>query len=271
MMLYPLTKRIHQQFGRFVEGSSIWEREWDILCILDGCRVDTFREFYPGTDSYHSVASTSKYWLLRTFGDRELGDVGYVSANPFASELDPSRFGHFHLEPVKETDAGIETVAPERLRDHAIAAWHETDIEKLIVHFMQPHVPFRSRPEWFEEFRETDTWGSCAWGRIERDIDRDEWFAAYADNLAWVLEDGVEPLRTRVDATVGMSADHGNAAGEWGLYGHPKRVAVPSVRRVPWLSFVATDMAEETPDVELSTKTLTERERENQLKALGYL
>lgn len=271
-MRRQLTERIHGQFGRLVSGTSIWDRgDWDILCVLDACRADTFREFHPDAESYTSVASTSPDWLERTFGDRDLEHVGYVSANPFAAELDASRFGYFHLEPVVETSSGVETVSPERLLNRAVTAWREADIEYIIIHFMQPHVPFRSRPEWFGAYCGDETWGTrLAWAMADGEIDRAEWLAAYRDNLSWVLEDGVEPLRELVDATVAVTADHGNAHGEWGLYGHPPGCAISAVREVPWYSFEAQRVRDDFEPVDLESRALTDAETKAQLEALGY-
>ena len=264
---------LHRLAAQNVRGESIFERgDWDVCCILDGCRVDTFREFYPQAAAYRSRGSSSRNWIRRTFDDRDVSRVAYITANPFADELDADRFGYFHLEPVTDV-GGIDTVAPATLRDRAIAVWNRREalnIERVVVHYMQPHVPFRARPDWFREWRGTDTWGSKAWRRVGDEVDRTEWFDAYRDNLAWVLAEGVEPLRDRVNARVAVTADHGNAAGEWALWGHPKGVATPEVRTVPWLEFQACQRVAVEPDVELDTERLDAEQRREQLKALGY-
>ena len=273
-MKHNVIKKIHGQFGRFVSGISIWDVDnWDICCILDGCRADSFRWFYEDSGEYWSVASTSKYWLRRTFEDRDLSSVGYISANPFAADLDPDRFGYFHLEPVADVEE-IETVAPSTLRDHAVTAWRrreELGIDRLIIHFMQPHVPFRARPEWFEEVYGTETWGSHLTYRVaDGEINHADWVAAYSNNLAWVLGGGVEPLTDLVDATIGITADHGNAFGEWGLWGHPKGVAVPAVRKVPWHTLEGVQVRDDFVCAKLGGRTLTDQETMEQLEALGY-
>lgn len=279
MDLYGRWKLVNQAIGtvaqRFRPGEAIWEKEWDILCILDACRADTFREYFPNADSYWSVGSTSRTWVSRTFDRRSHESVAYVSANPYAAQLDPERFGYFHLEPVAETAAGIETVAPEVLRDRAVTAWRNRGslgIDRLIIHFMQPHVPFRSRPEWFSAFAGTDSWGSSIWQDVRHgEISRDEFLEAYADNLRWVLEDGVYPLEELVTARVAVSADHGNAIGEWGLYGHHESVVVPAARTVPWTTFLAETSLDEFAEVELENRSLDDEELAQQLEALGYL
>ena len=268
-------ERVHRVPGMAVQGTPVWAHDWDVLCVLDGLRVDTAREVVDeSVGSYRSVGSTSREWLAETFPDHDLDKIAYLTGNPFANEEIPTdRLGYFHQEAVCETRFGVETVSPTPLRDRAVAAWRRRDdlgIDRLIVHFMQPHVPFRSRPEWFEEFLGTDTWGSSTWEAVVTgDIDREAWFNAYRDNLVWALEDGVDPLCERIDATVGVTADHGNAAGEWGIAGHPQTVAVPSVRRVPWWTRAATREVEDVPEMDLESSTAVDREK--QLEALGYL
>jgi len=90
-------------------------------------------------------------------------------------------------------------------------------------------------------------------------------WAAYRDNLRWVDDALVQPLLNNVDATVAITADHGNAHGEAGCWGHPGGVDIPALRRVPWLTrqghdggTVAGQRANTAPDTDA------------QLKALGY-
>lgn len=264
--------RLHRAVGRLVSGTPIWERgDWDICCILDGCRVDAFREVHGHCDAYWSVGASSADWLQATF-DRDRPRVGYVTANPFVDAL-AGDVGYLHQEPVMTTYHGIETVRPRRLARHAATAWHERDqldIDRLVVHFMQPHVPFRSRPHWFREWCGTERWGSDAWARAGREIDTDEWFDAYRDNLRWVLDEGVGRLYRWTDADLAMTADHGNAAGEWGVDGHPSGVVVPVVRKVPWYELPATPATDDFEPVELAGGTLTDDETATQLRALGY-
>lgn len=273
--LHKLLGRAATVFGEDGIGTPIWEKEWDILCIIDACRVDTFREYHSDAESYWSVGSTSETWISRTFDKDSYDSVGIITGNPYASNLDPNDFGYFHLEPVSDIDTGIETVPPKDLRNHAVTAWRnraELGIDKLIIHYMQPHVPFRSRPEWFENFEGIDTWGSSVWKQLMTgEFSREEFFDAYRDNLEWVLNDGIYPLEDLVTGTVGITADHGNAAGEFGLYGHPDSVIVPSVRKVPWKSFTAQDTGAEIEEIKLETRTLADDEVKRQLSALGYL
>lgn len=251
-------------------GATIWDLcDWDICCVLDGCRVDTFRSLRDDAHAYWSVASTSQDWLARTFDGRDLSAVAYVTGNPYAPELDTDAFAHFHHAPVRGVE-GIETVPPDVLADRAIEAWRRRDalgIDRLVVHFMQPHVPFRGKAEWFQDYYGTDTWGSSIWHDVGETIDRQDWLWAYRDNLAWALVDGVGRLAGNADATIGVTADHGNAAGEWGYWGHPGGCLHPAVRKVPWLTVEGTDRA----TVEPETPSAGDVDPQQQLEALGYV
>lgn len=255
-------------FAPIYGGELIWDYDWDILCILDGCRLDTFEEVYSGeSSSIKSVGSTSPEWIQNTFVDYDTSNVGYISANPYSAKLDPNQFGYFHLVPVELTEHDIETVDPTTLTDIAIKKWKsEKDIERLIIHYMQPHVPFRSRPEWFNQKIGSNGWGAEIWRQLRGDINKDDLFEAYQDNLEWVLEEGVKILTESVDATVAISADHGNAAGEWGVYGHPWGCPIKEVRHVPWATINASDKGDHIP----SNLETEKYDIEHQLEALGY-
>jgi hypothetical protein len=61
----------------------------------------------------------------------------------------------------------------------------------MIVHYMQPHQPFRSRSDWIGEDHnlanvvDTDQEaGPCIWQRYRRgEFDDEEFWTAYRDNL----------------------------------------------------------------------------------------
>ena len=266
----PSVKRIRAQATRF-GGESVWDRDWDVLCILDACRVDLFREVVGKSDAMTSVASTSRTWVNRTFGDRELDSIGYITGNPYWEQLDVDAFGYFHVEGPTVTDFEVETVPPRPLSERAMDVWRRRDelgIDKLVVHFMQPHAPFRSKPEWFERARGTSSWSGNIWDRLRNDeFALEEVWEAYADNLAWVMDDGIDPLIHNCDAAIALSADHANAIGEWGIYGHPLGCPIRAVREVPWKVIDGTD--ERTIDPNIHEKE-TAVDVEAHLSALGY-
>ena len=124
--------------------------------------------------------------------------------------------------------------------------------DQMIVHYMQPHTPFRSREKWFYKGDLLDTnWGHGFYELAPGRLPHNEFRTAYWDNLAWVLEH-VYILRQNCEGTIALSADHGNGMGEWGVYGHPFGVPVPSVKQVPYVTLTGVDTRERVPDVDES-------------------
>lgn len=90
----------------------------------------------------------------------------------------------------------------------------------------------------------------------------------YRDNLRYVLDD-VSLLRDNIDAErFAISADHGNAIWEYGLYGHPGGISLPVLNEVPWCVTDATDHQTHTPPER--SKTEPTQETGGILNVLGY-
>lgn len=276
--------------SRVREGTPIWDREWDVLCVLDACRLDLMREvcadgaygFLPGEDGVDhlwSVASQSAEWMDRTFAPAfrdEMARTAYVSGNPFtgqAVEWMDELTGE--VLPLSAADFGvlyegwrdqwvhrdISTMPPRPLTDAAIHTWREREslgVDRVLVHYMQPHAPFRSRPGWFYGDADLEGWGSISgeaggvgeglWEKLRNGThDFEAFWGAYRDNLEWVLED-VSLLVENCDGTVVLTSDHGNGHGEWGVWSHPPGVAVPALRRVPWVELPGRDRETYDPD-----------------------
>lgn len=286
-------------------GTPVWDRgDWEVLVILDACRVDQLQALAPeynrlpdDVPAVWSNASASIDWIDRNFnqcpGDAK--NAGYITANPFARHSDPDvrsadlceqTVGHLELlynEHWQDIGNGIETVPPEPVTDHAINAWRNRDelgIDRLVVHYMQPHEPFRSRPEWGNGnhkllknlVSDGATAGSSVYPRLQDgDIDLRKFWEAYQDNLEWVLDDVTDRLLENCEANIVVSADHGNGLGEWGSWHHPPGTVMPHVRRVPWLEVDGTDAETITPEVSaVKPRTQTSEIADDQLEALGY-
>jgi len=270
-------KAVSGATGLSSRGETIWEQDndWDMLCVLDACRADTFRAVVDdNAEDMRSVASGSRAWIDRTFehADVELGEIGYITGNPFSNRVRTEALGLFEQVPVEMTEYGVETTPPAVMADLAVNAWRRREdfgIEKLIVHFMQPHAPFRSRPEWFDHFVDTDTWGESVWDQLRGgEISEDEFRSAFRDNLQWVMEDGISVLRENCDAEMVLTADHANGFGEWGIYGHDIDIPMDAVRRVPWYPVSASDSNNHEPDLGIGMSGKVDVEE--QLEALGY-
>jgi hypothetical protein len=289
-------------------GTPIWRRgDWDVLIILDACRHDLWTEtaleynLPRGGSGVWSNASCSIDWITRNFNQHpnETADVGYLSANPFADhDADHAQSADLrdneslaHFRPLYETewseintDPPIETVPPARVTDHAIDAWrrcHEHGIDRMVVHYMQPHEPYIARPKWsYQDPKDNPVLknlvtgdypaGSSPWQAMvsSGEVTPAEFWPVYQDNLRWVLDDVTERLIRNLDAnTVVISSDHGNGLGEWGEWHHPPGGITPAVRKVPWVEVPARDTKSVDPIVERQAGASVDE----QLTALGYL
>lgn len=267
--------------------TNIYEREWDVLVILDGCRVDVMTEiaseysFIEAVNSISSAGSMSIEWMNNTF-DRtnyadEMARTAYVTANVFSEEtIDSDSLQHLDEVWRYGWDEEVNTIPPRIVTDRAITTSRDEQPDRLIVHYMQPHHPFIADSE-LRKF-DVDPFGRdntgeemhyTAWNALRRGmVSREDVWSAYKANLRLVLDE-VSLLRENVDAdTLVLTADHGNAAGEWGIYDHPIGFPHPSVKRVPWVETTAEDTESRVPDSIETDDTSTDVE--SRLEALGY-
>ena len=267
-------------------GTPVWERDWDVLLILDACRVDLMEEvadeyaFVGGTENvgvHTSVGSRSLEWIRRTFAEEyadEIRRTAYVTANPYSSKAE------FGAEPAELDEAWkdawdeeMRTVLAETLTDRAVETWRRGDADRMIVHYMQPHAPFVPHPDLAPRKDIENVLGDGAdlWVQVrDGELSLEEAWAGYRDNLRYVL-DSVEEFLSAVDAdTVAISADHGNATGELDVWGHPGDVLLPSIRNVPWVVTSATDEGEYDTDVERTDDDVADEAVQERLRSLGY-
>ncbi|TMT87284.1 hypothetical protein E2L06_12095 [Haloterrigena sp. H1] len=262
-------------------GEHVYERDWDVLVLLDACRVDLLEEvadeysFLDDPQMLTSVGSSSIEWLENTFVDEythEMGETAYITGNPFSKRV-LSTEDLLVLDEVwrYEWDEKRGTIPARAITDRAITAGRENDCERLIIHYMQPHFP--SVPEPLSDGMNAETLGDgegwdSPWHRLQRgELDQETLWSSYRENLRYVLDD-VTLLLENLDAeTVVISADHGNAAGEFGVYGHPK-VPLKPIRNVPWYETTANDTESYVPEREIG---VDQGKIEEKLGALGYL
>jgi hypothetical protein len=272
-------------------ATPVFEEQWDLLVVLDACRVDLMRETAPEYDvidtvgTRWSVSGESRGWIETTFkserAEEWAAETGYVSGNPYSERtLSESDVGYLDrvIADSFDHDRGVMPARP--ITDRAIWAGRRREqlgISRLVVHYMQPHFPAVDHLDLGAEMHPHDdskAWLSV-WDRLadgDPEIHRSDVLTAYWDNLRYVLED-VSLLLSNVDAeTAVVTADHGNALGEWGFFGHGDH-PVPGVRRVPWCVTSARDSGERCPahgPPETDDGPLDSGETADRLRALGY-
>jgi hypothetical protein len=280
--------RCLQALGRRLPyGTNVYDREWDVLVVLDACRADLLASvaseipFLDGVETVRSVGSSSSEWLENTFvGHAETARTVMVTANTWTDRyLDADDFRALDAVWKYAWDDTHGTVPAAAVTDRAIAAAREYDPDRLVVHYMQPHHPFVPEPIAGDDgLARTGSHSNDAnpWVLLRRgEIDSETVWSAYEANLRYVLE-SVETLLENVEGRVAITADHANCFGEWGLYGHPMYTPVPALLAVPWAETTASDRRTHTPTLEPPESlpvsrvygAATDRDR---LAALGYL
>lgn len=261
--MYQFYVGLFRQVGRRINyGSPIYESDWDLLIVLDGCRWDLMAEVaheYESVDEgwTYSAASSSAEWMEKNFADAyrsEMAQTAYVTANPYTERLvKPGDFAYLDEVWRDRWDEDLRTIPAAGVTQRAIAAGREQDASRMIVHYMQPHHPFVTDP--MDEGLPRNEFGSTPWDNVwhrlrQGAVERDRVWSGYRDNLRYVL-DSVDILLKNVDAQRAIiTADHGNLLGEYGLYAHPDYVPVPALKRVPWCVTTATDEHTLDPDVQ---------------------
>ncbi|RXK46942.1 hypothetical protein [Halorientalis pallida] len=281
---YPMVASMwfHRWYNQDISETSIWDRDWDLLVVLDACRVDWMNaveseySFVDGVDSVWSVGSHSEEWLKDTFADgpdHELERTAYVSANHFVDKhISPERLAAFdNVNNYLGADSDHVVAPAHMVTDRAVDVARSSSFDRLVVHYMQPHKPF------FEQVGDRRDVEPVEWsiGRelyhnyFRGDITSDQLSDGFVDNLRYALDE-VYTLLENVDAEKAViTADHGQALGERFLWDHSPGVRHPVVRRVPWVETTAVDRETLKP-TSYEQSTDDENTVEERLEHLGY-
>jgi hypothetical protein len=238
--------RALQAVGRRLNyGTNVFEREWDVLVVLDACRADLLRSvvaegnLLDDVGSMRSVGSSSSEWLENTFdGHPETRRTVMVTGNTWTDRyVEADAFAALDEVWKYAWDDDLGTVPPSAVTDRAVAMARRRTPARLVVHYMQPHHPFVADPIAGDEGMARTSAHSdtvSPWVLLRRgEVTAERVWEAYEATLRHVLPE-VATLVENVEGRVAVTADHGNLFGEWGLYGHPMHTPVPALLAVPW-------------------------------------
>lgn len=262
-------------------GIKVMEKDWDNLVILDACRYDLFEDVFPHDGCVGPVISggsdTSEF-LKHNFSQRNSYDTVYITANPHVQRLGLDESFHACIPLWKSHwDESYHTVLPDVVAEQALKIHNQYPHKRLIVHFIQPHYPFlgptgegiNHRTITGEGLIEDDRGFKSIWRRLETgELDRSTVCDAYRENLELAIPH-IENLVRKFRGRTVITSDHGNAWGEFGIYGHPQTCYIPSLVRVPWLERQGGPRKEITVDPS-PTQTTPSGEVTSRLRDLGY-
>lgn len=257
--------------------------EW-LLIVLDAGRHDyltpMLRSEFTGPVTPTFSAARSTFEWISTVWDGDHGDVTYLSGmvpvTDDTADISNEDFrrryhGEDFIDSLGEIvklwetdwDDTLATVPPEAITS---AALDYLDRDKLVVHYNQPHSPYIGIPKLLghsntpsakpNAYRPND---EPIWQRVRAgEVSDHELRLAYVGNAARAIA-ALEPLVRAAERPVAITADHGEALGEWGMYTHD-HAPHPKRRVVPWqrVTGVAERGAGEGRDVDAK------------LRALGY-
>jgi len=273
-----------KEYPHLRKATNVYERDWDLLILLDCARPDMMREvkdeyeFLHSVEELTSVGSCSMQWMDNTFTrnyNEEIKSTLHITSNT-SSEAYLSDKPFQFLEEVWRDgwDEEIGTIPAQEVTDRAIYHMRESDAKRNIVHYMQPHLPFVTRPDINSNV--VTTRGVVGRGKYlgglhkEEGYSKEELWKATLENLRYVL-DSVEVLISNVDADLAIiSADHGEAFGEQGIWNHPCRTYIDCLIQVPWCPTSAIDSGNHNPDYEPTATNKDNMSLDDKLEALGY-
>lgn len=290
-------------------GTNIFEKDWDVLVLLDTCRVDALREvqdeyeFLEDIRGVWSVGSTSKEWVEQTFVEQysdEIANTAYITGNPYSNTLlgehkkveYGSTYGTW-IEQVEWTESLIndETLRAEDV-GHVEPLWGETGEDAPFEDSQKPrsltdHTIRAARSGEYDRVVAHYMQPHSPYFASSRDYDElkdyekrpfkamkegrtDIVWEAYIENLRYVLDD-LERLLENVGGDVVITADHGELMGDHRMYYHMPGNPHPKLKKVPWVRTTATDQRTSDPDVTLDGVGNAQEVSEKQLEALGYM
>lgn len=311
--------------SRYPIGTNIFDYEWDLLIVLDACRVDALRHlagdisFLDNVGRIWSVGSMSAEWMLNTYSqsfETEISNTALISRNNWSDRIlieqihkkqsdkymqlyqgfpkwtpvSSEAFQHYELVRgiANHETKGLHpeaNVVPHIATDRAISIGRQMDCDRMIVHYNAPHMKYVSGAlEWQPDStnakdlmdgpkpnRELLPEEKSRGPAMRGEVSKKRMFDLYLRELRFIL-DYVEILLSNFDGeTVIITADHGEAFGEFGVWGHPFGWPLPPVKTVPWIATSAQD--EETYESRFTPleRRPTDEETVGFLEEMGYI
>lgn len=263
------------------------DSEW-LLIILDACRYDFFDEVANEIldCSYHPVWSSGRntFEYVRKAWPEYYPEVTYLSAAPVvnaksrseesdaALEMFQGYIASEHLPDIRElfkydTAERIGTCPPELVTKKAL----EIQSEKMVAHYFQPHAPYIGEERLIMEEPEGESNTKLIWDAVRNgNLEVATVCQAYKDNLKRALHSVAKLIDLVTYENIVITADHGEALGEYRVLSHPNEIPYhPKIRVVPWAEVKSVKEYDEW-DIDIDMAR-TDKTIEDRLSQLGYL
>jgi len=277
------------------QGIDVMAEDWDNLIILDACRYDFFKQesdLSGRLESRISRGAMSWEFMKGNFVGRKLHDTVYITANPFVYRLEDEIFHTIIDEPLtKEWDTMRGTVLPNSVTEAALNAFDQYPNKRLIIHYMQPHLPpigdiaddinerielsgfdkYHSHSNKVKQKEGTSLWAAYRKGLI----DRSTVIAAYRESLSIVLN-SVNELLDGLNGKSVITADHGELLGEKPCFllpksfGHDNLPRTEKLCKIPWFVVDGGESRRITKEPPIKSDSMDQDIAERRLEQLGY-
>jgi len=289
--MYPIRKKLF--YRKYHRPTNHLKTDFDNMIVLDACRFDILSNLHnlPGELEFrYSLGCWTQEWIENCISDSQFTDTVYVVGNPRIS-----RYEEYFHETIPVWDFGwddkLQVVPPDAVEEAALKAYRSFPNKRIIVHFMQPHVPFigefgrseigihdgdikgkkigSGKSVFNDEF--IDSMELVRRGKINpKDA-----FRAYKENLEMVLPH-INTLLNKFEGLSIVTSDHGELFGEVDpasesrKYGHPENTLEPELFKIPWLTYQNGRRKTLTTEPSSSKASIRENKINERLSYLGY-
>jgi hypothetical protein len=208
-----------------------------------------------------SRGSHTKQFLIENFKDSIRDDIIYITANPHVDILLNRNFYKIISVWKDGWSDKFHTVLPNVMYEYSVETIKKYPNKKMIIHFMQPHYPYIDENQELralQYLRESILYNkNKPLEKIKKIALKEEFWALYSYYVYKILDieshirgywknlqitlPYVEKLITLLSGTTIITADHGEAFGEYihpifpiKYYGHRDNVRIPILVKVPW-------------------------------------
>lgn len=250
---YRAKKWLFQQVSTYRSSDQLTRIEstnWDVLVVLDACRVDTLRKIagWP-VGSAVSPASCTPEWLAAVADRGTFDGTHIIAGNPQYAKVD-EKLGQQSMNRFWEThwNDHLQTTLPEPMLEMASEKVSNAT-NGVVVHLQPPHWPYIARlgDSWSLAYNDLGPWKAGDEKTVSLQVAMQRGLIninkarrAYQASVQSIWEILREYLAEWLDDgyTIIVTADHGETFGriqEFGFYEHPCGCHIAQLVNVPWI------------------------------------